>query len=205
MNLRKQTRRRGNTMIEFAIAMTFLIPLMVGSFSLGLNLMRSIQVIQVCRDAGSMYSRSVDFTLDGNKDTLVKMASGLGMTRTGGTGVVILSKVAFVSDGDCTAAGLTGSNCTNRGKYVFLQRIYVGAQSLKPSKFGTPSETGIDQTSRKIKDIYKDSSAQVSNFGNVMTLTSVSDVAFLIETDFKGVAWNLGNNVGNEIYQRAVF
>lgn len=203
---RDRNRRRGNTMLEFALAMTFLIPLMLGTFTLGVNLLRTIQVTQVCRDAGSMYSRSVDFTLPGSQMMLVKMSSGLGMTQTGGGGVVMLSKVTYVSNADCTAQSLAGNACVNRGKYVFMQRIYIGNKALKSSPFGTPAESGIDASTRLIKNIYTDATAQCSGFGTILPMTSTADTAYLVETYFKGTGWNLpSSNVGNQIYTRGIF
>jgi Flp pilus assembly protein TadG len=202
----RKSRQRGNTMIEFALAMTFLIPLMVGSFTLGINLMRTIQVTQLCRDAGSMYSRSVDFTLTGSQTMLVKMATGLGMTLTGGNGNVILSKVTFISDADCTGQGLAGAACSNRGKYVFMQRIYVGNKALRSSAFGTPNESGINATTRLVNNIYTDTSAQCNGFGTILTMTSTADSSYLVETFFQGAGWNLpGTNIGNQIYTRGIF
>lgn len=91
-------RQRGNQVIEFALCSVLLVPLFLGTVVLGMRLGRSIQVTQVARDTAHMYARFVDFSKAGNQDLVVRIASGLKMTRTGGNGVVILSQVMRIGD-----------------------------------------------------------------------------------------------------------
>src|SRR5207248_9682154 len=57
--IRRRKRQSGTEFIEFALSSLLLFPLMMGVVIIGLNLGRSIQVAQVCRDAGSMYVRGI--------------------------------------------------------------------------------------------------------------------------------------------------
>ena len=41
--------------------MTFMVPLWLGTSAVGLNMITSLQVIQLARDAGHMYARGVEF------------------------------------------------------------------------------------------------------------------------------------------------
>jgi hypothetical protein len=207
MRIISPLRRRtdgGNAMIEFALVSVLLTPLLLGTVSLGLNLSRTIQVTQVVRDAGHMYARYVDFSLSGNQQLLVRIAQGLGMTQAGGAGVVILSKVTYIGDSDCTGAGLTLAQCTNRGQYVTLNRIVVGNAAFHSSAFGTPSSAGMD-ASGNITDFLRDTSARATNFGSVLVLES-GQFAFVAEGFFNGISWAVpGYNVGNAMNARAIF
>jgi hypothetical protein len=189
-------------MIEFALVAVFLIPLLLGSFTLGMNLNQSIRVTQVVRDAGHMYARFVDFTLPSNQDILVRLAIGLGMTRTGGDGVVIMSKITYINDADCAGAGVTLSECTNRNNYVFTHRVVVGNAGLKQSYFGTPGN--LDDKGNVV-DIYRDNSARATNFSNLLTLES-GQFAFVAEGFFRGAGITLSDSgLGNDIYARAIY
>lgn len=200
----KRKAQGGNAMIEFALVSVFLTPLLLGTVSLGLNLSRTIQVTQVVRDAGHMYARWVDFSLSGNKQMLVRLAQGLGMTEAGGTGVVILSKVTYIADADCTGAGLTTAQCTNRNQYVIMNRIVIGNPAFHSSSLGTPASGGMD-ASGNITDYLRDTSARATNFGNILVLQS-GQFAFVAEGFFNGISWGVPlYNVGNQMNARSIF
>src|SRR5687768_18278725 len=100
-SIKRKKSQGGNNVIEFALVGMPLVLLLLGVTSTGLALGRSVQVAQVCRDAASMYVRGVDFSKAGNQDVLVRLTHGLQMTRTGGEGVVILSKVTWIPESKC--------------------------------------------------------------------------------------------------------
>ncbi|HSW49962.1 MAG TPA: TadE/TadG family type IV pilus assembly protein, partial [Bryobacteraceae bacterium] len=108
---KRRRRQRGTELIEFALVATFLLPLLFGTVVMGLNLNRSIQVTQVSRDAGHMYSRSVDFSDPANQAIIVRLAQGLGIQAAGGGGVVILSTVTYIGTAQCAAGGLSSGAC----------------------------------------------------------------------------------------------
>lgn len=202
-----RSRRRGSAFSELILSMVVLLPMLVGGASLGINLIRTIQVQQLCRSTGSMASRFVDFTVAGNREMLLSTAGGLGITDTGGNGVIILSEVTWISDLDCTAAGYTTANCTNRLQYVIGRRIYIGDKTLRDSSFGTPNEAGINQTTRKINNVYTDTSCRASGFGTVLALND-EEVTYVAEVFVKGAAWSasgLAGFAGNSIYTRVFF
>jgi Flp pilus assembly protein TadG len=200
----KRRAQRGNAMIEFAIVSVVLTPLLLGTVSLGLNLSRTIQVTQVVRDAGHMYARWVDFSLSSNQQLLVRLAQGLGMTQNGGNGVVILSKITYIDDADCTGAGLTLAQCTNRNQYVILNRVVIGNVAFHSSTFGTPSSGGM-ASNGDIIDYLRDTSARASNFSTLLTLQS-GQFAFVAEGFFNGIGWGVPNyGVGNSMSARSIF
>ncbi len=61
----------GNTLVEFALCLSFLTPLLLGLFSIGMNLTRNMQVTQVSRSTGLMYVRQIDFSIQQNQRSIV--------------------------------------------------------------------------------------------------------------------------------------
>jgi Flp pilus assembly protein TadG len=86
--LPRNRNRRGNAVIEFALASTVLIPMFFGTIALGLNLGRNLQVTQVSRDIAVMYSRGIDFSQAGSHAIVRTLASGLDLTDTGDAVVI---------------------------------------------------------------------------------------------------------------------
>ena len=191
-------------MIEFALVSVFLVPILLSTVSLGLNLSRTIQVTQVIRDAAHMYARFVDFSLAGNQNLLVRLATGLGMTTTGGNGVIILSKVTYLAAADCTSAGFNSSTCTNMNQYVVMNRVVVGNPSFHASAFGTPGGSSLNSSGDAVSP-FTDTSLRATGFSNVLTLTS-GQFAFVAEGFFNGISWGVpGSSVGNLISARSLF
>ena len=133
---------QGVSTIEFAFILLVLVPLFLGTVGLGLNMLISLQTVQLARDAGHMYARGadIDFSLPGNKTILAGIGGGIGMSATDGSGkaVVILSTVTYVDDSLCGLAGKTIAACTNHLKWVFTQRLTVGNTGVRTSNFGSP-------------------------------------------------------------------
>jgi Flp pilus assembly protein TadG len=149
---RKHSSERGNSILEFAlVASLFLVPMLIGSYTLGMTLVKSQQVQQVCRDANILVVRGIDMSQSDNQSLVVKTAAGLGMNTAGtnnpsstGLGVLILSTVYRVSDNDCIALGKpANSSCTNWHYYVFTRRIVIGNSAKMPngSVTGAPTDT----------------------------------------------------------------
>jgi len=204
-NLRRN-RRRGNALIEFALCMSFLTPLLLGTFNVGMNLGRNLQVTQLARNAGHMYVRWVDFSQPGSQDIVVRLATGLNMTRTGGDGVVILSQVTVPSDADCTAAGLSGGACTNRDVPVIIHRIAFGNTSLKESSFGSPPPSLLQPDgSISTNNYLTQSGVRATNWSSVMTLAP-GEVAYISEVYVRSPNWDLPTKyMGTGVYARAIY
>jgi hypothetical protein len=145
----KSNRRRGVSSIEFALSTLVLVPLILGSGVTGANMIRTLQVVQLARDAGHMYARNINFALPGNKTILGNIGQDVGL-RTDGTGsaVVILSALTYVDQNACAAVGAVDSDgnptsaCTNYTKWVFTQRIVIGNPSVRRSNYGSPLTSG---------------------------------------------------------------
>ncbi|MEO8659062.1 MAG: hypothetical protein ABI693_11360 [Bryobacteraceae bacterium] len=184
--------RKGNTLIEFALCFVFLTPLLLSSFQVGMTLMKSLQVSQVCRTAGVLFLKYIDLSIPANQDLVVRTAKGLGMTRTGGQGVVILSQIMYIDDAQCQAGGLTTSQCPNYHRTVFLKRILIGNPNLVipatggtvRSKYGTPN-SGIVGTDGSLTAVnyLKDISAIASSMPSDLVLAG-GEMAFISESVF---------------------
>lgn len=165
--IQPRNRERGNTIVEFALVATLLVPMIAGLFTVGLALTRSQQVMQVNRDIGALYVKGVKMNTDSSKRMMNRLSRGLGLgpspvvdydedaideggvgggasyplPSSTGNGVVYLSEVTRVSEIQCEQGGFpapTYSGCTNYDQYVFTERIDVGNSSLRASDAGTP-------------------------------------------------------------------
>ncbi|MCS7041553.1 MAG: hypothetical protein NZR01_02045 [Bryobacteraceae bacterium] len=207
MRQRRATRgRRGNSLIEFALVFALLMPLYVWMLVFGLDLRRLMQVTQVSRDAGHMFARGVDFSLAGNQNVLVRLAAGMNMTRTGGSGVVILTRVLKVGAQECTDGGVSLASCANLGQAVITQRVVVGNANLRPSKIGTPPPSLLnpDGTVDPAKYLTQ-TSARASNFNSILNLAD-GETAYVAESWFESPVKDFPtmNNRG-PIYARTIF
>jgi hypothetical protein len=137
-NRKLKRREEGNALLEFAAVSIVVIPLFFGMVGAGIQLGRMNEAVQICRDAGHMYARGVDFSQTANQNILASLALGTGMTATGGNAVVIMSQISQIYSADCTAAGLTSGECTNLGQLVFINQLVTGNASLRASNYGTP-------------------------------------------------------------------
>src|SRR5437764_678328 len=106
-------KERGSALIEFVLCFgLFWLPLFFGTWIIGFNIIRTMQVTQVCRDAAHMYAyNGIDFSQSAAQTMLVSMAPGLSLNVNGtGNGVVILSTITYVTQSDCTASNISSSN-----------------------------------------------------------------------------------------------
>jgi hypothetical protein len=172
---------RGSACIEFAFIVMVLVPMLLGTGAAGINMILTLQTIQVARDAGHMYARGLDFSQPGNKTILANLGTTLGLSTTAGSGsaLVILSALTYVDKAACAAAGAVDSNgnpsgCTNFGKWVFTQRLQIGNTSVRTSNIGSPLTSGptgvtVDATTGKISV-----SDYVTKAGAVATFSSIN-------------------------------
>jgi len=192
-------KEKGAQVLEFALVTLVIIPFMLGVVVIGLNLGRSVQVAQIGRDAGSMFVRGVDFSQSGNQDILVRLSQGLGMTRAGGNGVVILSKVTYIP-----ATACTGINPCNRDQYVVTERIVVGNSALRSSSFGPVGNVSLDSYGN-VSNYMTDANAIATGFSSIMTLNA-NEFAYISETYFPSPQFDLpGYQTGTGVYTRAIF
>ena len=183
----RRTGLRGSACIEFAFITMVLVPLLLGTGAAGINMILTLQTIQLARDAGHMYARGLDFSQPGNQTILGDLGSTLGLSTTAGSGsaVVILSGLTYVDNAACTAAGAVDthgnpSGCTNLGKWVFMQRVEIGNSSVRTSNIGSPLTSGptgvtVNSTTGKISlSDYVTKAGAVATFSAINPYSSVN-------------------------------
>jgi hypothetical protein len=188
---------RGNSMLEFALVMSVLVPLFAGMFSIGMTLAKGIEVSNVCEDAVLLMVDSVTNPVSGldlsqtqNQRIIVRAANGLGMASdssydpsSSGTAAVILSKVVMVGPNECSVGVIpaphnappwNSGNCANYGQYAFAYRVGFGNTSRWTSTIGSPP-SGIVTSNGTISavNIATNTSDLATNFGTggVMSLS----------------------------------
>ena len=204
MSTRVERRERGSTMIEFVwVSSVFLIPLLIGTFTYGFALVRAMQAVQFTRDAGHMYSRGVDFSVQTNQNLLTSsLAQGLNFVSnagnvTGGStgnGVVVFS----------TLTQLAAGTCGNCGHVVVMNRIVVGNNTSFATQYGNPTPSLI-QPNGDVQNYTTDPSAQADSFSNLITLNP-GEIAYLAESYVTAPDLAVpGVYSGLAIYQNAIF
>lgn len=199
-------RREGNAIIEFALVISFLGMLLMGTFSIGMTLTKSVQAGVIARDAGAMFMRYVDFTLTGNKDILVRLANGMQMTASGGNGVVIMTQIMKIGEIECAAGGLSTGACPNYNRPVVIKRMMVGNAALYTTTYGTPTPSIIQADGTISTTNYlNDASVRADNFGSVMNLNQ-GENAFISEAYFRTPEIDMpGYRDNTYVYQRNIF
>lgn len=202
----RKKRRTGSAIIEFALIVMLLVVLLMGTFSVGMTLTKSVQAGVVSRDAGAMFMRYVDFTLSSNKDLLVRLATGMGMTTNGGSGVVIMTQITKIGDTQCAQGGLSPGACPNNGRNVVVKRVSVGNPSVYTTTFGNPSSSIVQSDGTITATNYlNDASVRADAFTSVMTLNA-GEFAYISEAYFNTPEINLpGFRNNTYVYQRNIF
>ncbi len=229
-NIRRRTNRQGgNTILEFAIVMVFLVPMFAGTFTVGMALTKGIQVSNVAHDAAVLMVRSntdpnsgLDLSQAQNQRIIVRAAQGLGMNSdaqndpsTTGNAVVILSKVTMVGPTECSLGGMIphgsspywdAGNCPNYGSYVFAYRIVVGNGTRWSSTFGNPGGTVPSSGAITAHDVASNTSDQAPNFSSVTGMTLSSSTFALVAEMYADVSYlNFFNVMTNPtLYARSI-
>lgn len=110
-------------MLEFALVILVMLPLLIGTGVMGVNMIKVLQTEQIAHEAGRMFAAGLDLSQPGNQTIISTIGSDLGLSTTAGSGnaVVILSALTYVDTPTCAAAGEVDSSgnptsgCTNYG------------------------------------------------------------------------------------------
>jgi hypothetical protein len=220
---RRARRQRGNEIIEFAVLSIFLVPLFIWMFVNGMNLLRFVQTSQINRDIGALYIHGVDFSTYEAQQVAARLAQGYVLNigssyvgsnpsndANGGNAWVVLSQVMYVGATSCAALPNTVT-CTNLNKYVFLQRLDFGSNSIQfnnvtvQSGIGNPTGATIN-SGGYVQNYLTDAKAQATGFGNFMT-TALTDgqTAYVVETFFADPVLNFSSYPSGGLYSRTFF
>lgn len=203
MRTSHKRNERGSSMIEFILVSSmFLVPLLVGIFTYGFAVLRSVEVVQFTRDVGHMYSRGVDFSTQANQNLLTgKLANGLNIVAnsgnvTGGNtgyGVTVMSTFTKVA---------ATCSCNNSGHIVVMRRIVIGNNTNYSTPYGSP---GTIAANGDVANYSGDVSARADNFSNVMTMTD-GEISYMAEGYFTAPDLAVpGLYSGLASYQYAIF
>jgi hypothetical protein len=186
--------------------MSFLVPILLSVFSIGMSLTMAVQASVVARDAGSMFMRYVDFSINSNKSLVVRIARGMGMTETGGNGTVILTQILRIGAAQCVPPYANTASCPNFNRHVITKRVIIGQATLTNSTFGTP-DTSIVTSDGSITaaNYLSNATARADAFDNLMTLGD-GETAFISEAYFRTPNLDLpGFRANTFVYQRNIF
>ena len=192
----------GASVIEMALILPLLLTVIFGALTASLLLDRVLTVLQVVRYAGSMYARGTDFSVASNKALLLTGAGGLGITPTGGSGVIYLSAVVKA------APGTTNGDA---GRLVIAERFVIGMSSFASSRIGTPSggiwpDTTKPLPNGQVRD-YDNQASAIATLPAAFSSIGLNERIYVVEigdslTDLGGY---LGLLSMNQFYTRAFF
>jgi hypothetical protein len=176
----KRTKERGASVLEFALVSLAMVPLLLGTGVMGINMIEVEQTEQVAHEAGRMFAAGLDMSQPGNQTVLATIGTDLGLSTTSGQGnaVVILSAITYVDQPTCAAVGEVDSSgnptsgCTNYGNWVFTMRLTIGNPSLRQSNLGSPLVSGptgvtINSNGTIPMDEYVTQSGAVATFSSI--------------------------------------
>lgn len=177
-------RRKGSFLIEMALVSWVLLYMLIGSFQMGLMLVRAIQAGGLCRNGNVLMIRGIDLSQTQNQQLLLRTAPSLGINQSGswlasstGAGIVILSQVYYVGPLECSngVANFDGTTttCPNLGQYVIAMRLNIGNTAQGSSVVGNPSDTPGSNGFLTASQICLDSGdVAAASFSSILTLTS---------------------------------
>lgn len=198
---------RGSALIEFVLCTSlFLVPLLLGAMVVGMNVIRAVQVTALCRASAHMYSQNVDFSQTQTQQELIKIAQGLNITTTGGNGVIIFSRITYITLTQCQAGGYS-TGCANETNYVITNRLVVGNSTIHTSAFGTPPAADMDSSGDGdvLPSAYLTDPATIAqNFSSIISLPA-GQYGYVAETYFTSPDLNWWGRGIPQISARFVF
>ena len=230
---RRRRTESGQEMVEFALVAVLLVPMLIGAFVVGMNLIRSIQCNQVCRDLANMYIHGGDYSTYPLQQEAQRLAQGLNLQigasfagnqqsniANAGNGLVTVTQIMWI--GGTTSANCVAvlpAVCTNANSFVYTQQIQFGNGTLATSttvSLGTCPPT-IMNTSGIVQNYVTNALAEITGSAqtslqalwqvNNGTTTALTDgqVAYVVETYFQSPDLSVGSLSGNGVYARYFF
>ena len=178
--------RKGSFLLEMAIVSWVLLYMLIGSFQMGMMLIRAIQAGEVCRNGNVLEVRGVDMSQTLNQELLLRTAPSLGINQSGSwapndtstaKGLIVLSQVYYVGPLECSS-GVTGfdgttATCPNLDQYVIRMRITIGNSNQGTSSVGNPSDTpGSNGFLTDAQVCTHTGDVASSGFSSIVTLTA---------------------------------
>ncbi|MEQ1949344.1 MAG: hypothetical protein ABL995_19280 [Bryobacteraceae bacterium] len=236
-SFRKSTNRseRGNEVVEFAFVAIMFVPLILGSFMVGMNIVKSIAVNHVVRDLNNMYIHGADFSASTYQQLALRLASGVNLNapvfpsgtgnvqaNTGNTGdgliwVTQMMYVGTTTEPTCTAVG--SNNCANHDSFVYTQRIVFGNSALLQQKQSTLGDAASSTISSSgiVRNYVTDSGARLPsaaqadmrglwmNTQNGRQPLSDGQIIYAVEGYFQSPSLAVGSTPAKGVYARYFF
>jgi hypothetical protein len=231
---RRLARQGGTQIMEFGLLSILFVPMFMGTFVTGMNVIRSIQANHVARDMADMYIHGADFSDQNMQRLAKKLATGLGLevgTATGnvadnlansGRGVIWVSKVMWIGDNtSASCVAVSPAACTNANKFVFFEQVNFGNGTLvseRDSSLGHPGAPRDSYGDVTVDKVLTASAAvpepmqtklyqlwQVPNSTTNRTALADQRIMYVVEVYFKSPDLSLGAFRGNGVYARWFF
>lgn len=175
---RRKKTQGGQEILEFALVAVLFVPMFLGAFIVGMNLIRSIQCNQVTRDLDDMYIHGGDFSTYPLQQEAQRLAQGLNLqigasfsgneqanTGNSGNGIVTVTQIMYIGSTTSTSCVAVGAaNCTNHDSFVYTQQIQFGNGTLANSSTVTVGTcpSAVVNTSGIVQNFITDSRAALS-------------------------------------------
>jgi hypothetical protein len=160
---RRRTRESGQEILEFALIALFFAPLILGTFVVGMGLIKSLQANLVIRDLGNIYIHGGDFSSYPMQQLAQRLGVGLNLqiptfgsatnmqtnTGTSGDGMIWVTQVMYVganTDPICVATIAAGHACANQNSFVYTQQMLFGnstVASAHPNSLANAATNGV--------------------------------------------------------------
>lgn len=191
MNLMKKKirflGRDGNAIVEFAVCLPVLVVALFTVVTGGFWFDRYMTVLQLGRTGASMFARGMNFSADANKDLLLMASQGLSMQKTGGKGVIYLTRLVQAPPGSA-----------NDGQMVVAERFVIGDSAIRPSKIGTPSGSIWPDTTQPLPngDVqnYQDEPSAVATVPSSIMTLPLGESMFVTEVYHDSQDLNFGKS-----------
>jgi hypothetical protein len=220
--------------MEFGLVAILFIPMFMGTFVTGMNVIRSIQANHMARDLSDMYIHGADFSDFSMQRLAKKLASGLDLqvgsangnaadnVGNSGRGVVWVSKLMWIGNtASASCVAVQPAACTNANKFVFIEHIRFGNGSLQSERDASTGHPGAarDNFGSVIPDRVKTANAavpepnqtalyqlwQTTSPATGRTPLTDGQIMYVVEVYFKSPDLNLGAFRGNGVYARWFF
>jgi TadE-like protein len=157
----RRMRQHGQEIVEFALVALMFVPVLLGTFVVGMSLVVNLQASQAVRDLGNIYIHGGDFSAYSMQQLAQKLSIGLnlqfptfgsGITNvqknmgTNGDGVIWITQITYVgptTGAQCTVVG--AGNCTNHDSFVYTQQVIFGSSTVaaaNPNSLGDATANG---------------------------------------------------------------
>ena len=233
--IRRNKRERGNEIVEFALVLSFFAPLLLGTFVIGVNMVRAIAVNHIVRDLDSMYIHGADFSTSGYQTLALRLGSGMNLqapsfpsgatniqsnTGSSGNGLIWVTKIMYVgATTDSYCKTVSSGTCVNHDSFVYLQRIVFGNSTLTSQQQSTLGDASLANiTSAGIVQNYlTDIGAKLPGIAQT-TMTNLwqttnngqaplvdGDIVYVVEGYFQSPDLAISSTNGGGVYARYFF